>query len=93
MFKKIISGAVAIAAMVATTTTATAGGLSDEITESVVEDVIGVPPAGSLGNTPSWLIPVLVLGAIVLVVNNSGGSDDPDPVVEADPVEPMKGER
>ncbi len=57
-----------------------AGGLSDEIVEREVQEIQEVVPAGSL---PGWVIPVVaivVIGALIAASND----DDDEPAEETD---------
>jgi len=77
MLKKIMTGSVALATMFASATTVTAGGLSDELMEPVVEVV--EDDAVAAGSTPGWLVPALIIGAFILVAANNGDDDDDEP--------------
>jgi hypothetical protein len=78
MLKKIMTGTVALATMFTSATTVTAGGLSDELMEPVVENVIEDDAVAAAGSAAAWLIPALIVGALILVAT-SGGDDEPDP--------------
>ena len=74
MFKKVVTGVSALAATLVSGTAASAGGLSDQIMEApVVEEVMVDEPSGSASG---WLIPVLIVGALVAIAVS--GSDDDD---------------
>ena len=74
MFKSLKSGVASAAALVASVTGASAGGLSDQIMEQpVVPDVVEAPAAASV---PNWVIPLVVLGVIVAAASSSNSSDD-----------------
>jgi hypothetical protein len=75
MLKKIMTGTVALATMFAFATSVTAGGLSDELMEPVVENVIE-DDAVAAGSTPGWLVPALIIGAFILVASSSGDDDE-----------------
>ena len=65
-------GVAALAAVALSTSSVAAGGLSPEINEAVVQDVIAAPPASS--STASWLIPLLIVGVIIGLASGSSGS-------------------
>lgn len=64
MFKSIKTAIAAAVAIVVSGTTASAGGLADQIMEApvVVEDPVEVAPASSV---PGWLIPVALLAVVI----------------------------
>jgi len=71
MLKTLKTSFLGVAAMATSVTGASAGGLSDQIVEQpVVPDVMEAPAEAS---APAWLIPVVILGAL-LVASSSGGS-------------------
>ena len=56
-----------------------AGGLSDEIVEREVEEMQEVVPAGSV---PGWVIPVVAIVVIGALIAASKNDDDPEPAAE-----------
>ena len=80
-FKSLV---VASATAALISSSAFAGGLSDEIVEREVEEMQEVAPAGSV---PGWVIPVVaivVIGALIAASND----DDDEPVAEIMTEEP-----
>ena len=77
MFNRIKTGIAAVAAVTVAGTSASAGGLSDQIVEAPVEQDAMVAPASR--SAPDWLIPVLILGALVgLAASSDDSSSDSD---------------
>ena len=85
MNKNLKSFVAASATAALISSSAFAGGLSDEIVEREVEEIQELAPAGSV---PGWVLPVVALVVIgaVIAANND---DDDDPVVVAMEVEPI----
>ena len=88
MNKTIKSFIAASATAALISSSAFAGGLSDEIVEREVQEIQEVVPAGSL---PGWVIPVVaivVIGALIAASND----DEPDGETDGDTRPPCEGE-
>lgn len=70
MLKKVMN---AVAALLVSGTAASAGGLSDAITEQVVPPVVGVEEPSDSGF--GWIIPLII---IVTMIGLATGSDSSD---------------
>lgn len=84
MNKTIKSFIAASAAVALISSSAFAGGLSDEIVEREVQEIQEVAPAGSL---PGWVIPVVAIVVIGALIAANNDDDDEPPVDEEPPVE------
>ena len=79
MNKTFKSFVVASATAALISSSAFAGGLSDEIVEREVEEMQEVVPAGSV---PGWVIPVVAIVVIGALIAASKDDDDDEPVEE-----------